>query len=190
MSTGMAILVGLGAVAVLAALWLAISYNGFVKLKNSVEEAFATMDVFLKKRYDLIPNLVETVKGYASHEKETLAQVIEARDTAQNSATITEKAANEPVLTGRLNSLFAVAENYPDLKANQNFMDLQRQLQKVEEDIANSRKFYNAIVKMMNIKVASFPSNLVAKMFHFTKQPMFEVENPGERETVKVQFQE
>ncbi len=168
--------------------WLIMSYNGFVKLKNSVEEAFATMDVFLKKRYDLIPNLVETVKGYAAHEKDTLENVTDARNVTRKAATRDERIAGENALSQTLGTLFAVSENYPDLKANTNFLDLQRQLQRVEEDIANSRKFYNALVKMMNTRVQMFPSNLIAKMFHFTRQPLFEVETGEERENVKVRF--
>lgn len=186
MSTGI-VIAGIVLIAVIL-LWIIMSYNGFVKLKNSVEEAFSTMDVYLKKRYDLIPNLVETVKGYAGHEKETLQNVTEARNMAQNAATVEEKLANENMLSGTLKSLFAVSENYPDLKANQNFMDLQKQLQTVEEDIANARKFYNAIVKMLNTRVEMFPSNLIARLFHFSRQPMFEVGTEGERENVKVQF--
>ncbi len=163
-------------------------YNGFIKLKNNCEEAFATMDVYLKKRYDLIPNLVETVKGYASHEKETLERVVAARNMAQNADTLEEKAAGENVLQGTLKSLFAIAESYPDLKANQNFMDLQDQLNMVEEDIANARKYYNAVVKQFNTKCEVFPSNIIAGMFHFEKRPMFEVDAAEERQNVKVSF--
>lgn len=168
--------------------WIIVSYNGFVKLKNSVEEAFSTMDIFLKKRYDLIPNLVETVKGYAAHEKDTLENVTDARNLTRGAATRAEQIAGENALSQTLGTLFAVSENYPDLKANASFLDLQRQLQRVEEDIANARKFYNALVKMMNTRVQMFPSNLIAKMFHFTKQPLFEVGTGEERENVKVQF--
>lgn len=186
MSTG--VLIGLIAILAIIVIWVVVSYNGFINLKNSVEEAFSTMDVFLKKRYDLIPNLVETVKGYAAHESSTLENVVQARNMAADSTTIEDKVENENVLSGTLKSLFAIAENYPDLKANQNFMDLQRQLEAVEEDIANARKFYNAIVKMLNIKVEAFPSNIIAKLFHFTKKPMFEVGSEVERENVKVEF--
>ncbi len=168
--------------------WLIVSYNGFVKLRNSVEEAFATMDVYLKKRYDLIPNLVETVKGYAAHEKEVLENVTDARGLVRDASNAAEKLAGENALTQTLGTLFAVSENYPELKANANFLDLQKQLQAVEEDIANARKFYNAIVKMMNTRVQAFPSNLVAKLFHFTKQPMFQVGGEEERQRVKIRF--
>lgn len=165
-----------------------VMYNGFIKLKNNCEEAFATMDVYLKKRYDLIPNLVETVKGYAAHEKETLTKVIEARNMAQGAATVEDKIAGENQLQGTLKSLFAIAENYPDLKANQNFLDLQNQLKKVEEDIANSRKYYNAVVKQFNVKCEAFPSNIIAGIFKFEKKAMFEVDAAEERQNVKVSF--
>ena len=163
-------------------------YNSFIKLKNSCEEAFSTMDVYMKKRFDLIPNLVETVKGYASHEKETLEKVMAARNGIQSAATVEEKMAQENVLTGTLKSLFAVAEAYPDLKANTNFLDLQNQLQSVEEDIANSRKYYNAVVKQFNTKCEMFPSNIIASMFHFERKPMFEVDSAEERKNVEVKF--
>ena len=181
-------IIGLIVVVVVVGLYVMTTYNGFIKLKNGVEEAFSTMDVYLKKRYDLIPNIVETVKGYAAHEKETLEKVVAARNMAQGAGTIEEKLAGENMLQGTLKSLFAVAENYPDLKANTNFMDLQNQLKVVEEDIANARKFYNGVVKQFNIKCESFPSNLIANIFHFEKQPMFEVDAPEERQNVKVSF--
>ena len=163
-------------------------YNSFIKLKNSCEEAFSTMDVYMKKRFDLIPNLVETVKGYAAHEKETVEKVMAARNGVQSAATVEEKMAQENVLTGTLKSLFAVAEAYPDLKANTNFLDLQDQLKSVEEDIANSRKYYNAVVKQFNTKCEMFPSNIIASMFHFERKPMFEVDSAEERKNVEVKF--
>ena len=163
-------------------------YNSFIKLKNSCEEAFSTMDVYMKKRFDLIPNLVETVKGYAAHEKETLEKVMAARNGVQSAATVEEKMAQENVLTGTLKSLFAVAEAYPDLKANTNFLDLQNQLNLVEEDIANSRKYYNAVVKQFNTKCEMFPSNIIASTFHFERKPMFEVDSAEERKNVEVKF--
>ena len=163
-------------------------YNSFIKLKNSCEEAFSTMDVYMKKRFDLIPNLVETVKGYAAHEKETLEKVMAARNGVQSAATVEEKMAQENVLTGTLKSLFAVAEAYPALKANTNFLDLQNQLNLVEEDIANSRKYYNAVVKQFNTKCEMFPSNIIASMFHFERKPMFEVDSAEERKNVEVKF--
>ena len=157
------------AIIVILALVVMGSYNGLVKTKNQAEEAFSTMDVYMKKRYDLIPNLVETVKGYASHESQTLEKVTAARNAAMTASSIDEKLKNENALTGTLKSLFAVAESYPDLKANTNFMDLQRQLQTIEEDIANSRKYYNASVKNLNNKIEMFPSSIIAGMFHFEK---------------------
>lgn len=173
---------------VIIGLWLILSRNSFVSIKNQVEEAFSTMDVYLKKRYDLIPNLVETVKGYATHESETFTKVTAARTAAMNSTSIDEKIANENALSGTLKSLFAVAEAYPQLQANTNFLDLQQQLKGLEDEIANSRKYYNAVVRTMNTKVESFPSNLIASMFGFKKQPFFEVGSAEERENVQVKF--
>jgi len=177
-----------GGVLLLIIIWVIASYNGFVKLRNAIEEAFSTMDVYLKKRYDLIPNLVETVKGYAKHEKETLEAVMQARNIAMGAQSMEDKVAGENMLTGTLKSLFAVAEAYPDLKANANFMDLQKQLQRMEDEIASSRKYYNAIVKEFNTKREVFPSVIVAKMFKFTKKPLFEVADETERENVQVKF--
>ncbi len=183
------ILIGVvAAIIVIIVIWYIASYNNFIKMKNSIEEAFATIDVYLKKRFDLIPNLVETVKGYAEHEKGTLEQVTAARSNVASSTTTEERLQNENILTGTLRSLFAVAEAYPDLKANTNFLDLQNQLNMVETDIANARKYYNANVRMFNTKLETFPTNMIARKFKFTKQPMFEVENQTERENVKVQF--
>lgn len=173
---------------VIVLIWVIGAYNGFVKMRNKVEEAFATMDVYLKKRYDLIPNLVETVKGYAKHESQTLENVIAARNMAANATTTEEKVAGENALQGTLRSLFAVAEAYPDLKANSNFISLQGQLTEMEGEIANSRKYYNAVVKTFNTKVEVFPSNIIAKLFKFTRKTMFEVEEAEQRQNVKVEF--
>lgn len=181
-------LIGLLVVAGLLVVYVFTTYNGFVSLKNKCEEAFSTMDVYLTKRYDLIPNLVETVKGYASHEKETLDSVISARNKAVNATSVEDKIAAEQGLAGTLGRLFALSENYPDLKANTNFLDLQAQLQLMESEIANARKYYNGVVKMFNIKVEQFPSNIIAGMFNFIKRPLFEVADAGQRENVKVQF--
>lgn len=175
-------------IVVIIALFFMVSYNGFIKAKNNCEEAFSTMDVYMKKRYDLIPNLVETVKGYAKHEQETLEKVIEARNFARGATTMEDKIAGENALTGTLKSLFAISEAYPDLKANTNFMELQGQLKSVEEDIANSRKYYNAVVKLFNNKCEMFPSNIIAGIFHFAVKPMFEVDSEEERKNVKVEF--
>ena len=179
----MKIVIGIVIILVLLIIIVISMYNGFIRLRNSCEEAFSTMDVYLKKRYDLIPNLVETVKGYA-----TLEKVVAARNAAQGASGIADKVQAENALQGTLRSLFAVAEAYPDLKANTNFLDLQDQLKYVEEDIANARKFYNAVVKQYNNKCEIFPSNLIASVFHFERMPMFEVSAPEQRENVKVQF--
>lgn len=173
---------------IICIIWLITSYNGLVRSRNTVEEAFSTMDVYLKKRFDLIPNLVETVKGYATHEKETLQAVIAARSQVQSAGTEAERIQAENALSGTLKSLFAVAEAYPDLKANEGFLDLQRQLQRVEEDIANSRKYYNGSVKAYNNKCQMFPTSFIANMFHFEPRTMFEVSREEERENVKVEF--
>lgn len=164
------------------------AYNGLVKLRNLVEEAFSTMDVYLKKRYDLIPNLVETVKGYAAHEAGTLEKVVQARNMAASAGSIEDRIQGENMLTGALRSLFALAEAYPDLKANANFMDLQAQLQKVEEDIANSRKYYNATVREYNTRTEVFPYNFIAGLFKFTRKALFEVTEEAERQRVEVKF--
>jgi LemA protein len=178
----------IGGILLIIIIWVIASYNGFVKLKNSIEEAFSTMDVYLKKRYDLIPNLVETVKGYASHEKETLERVISARNAAASATTMEGRIEGENALQGVLKNLFALAEAYPDLKANTNFLELQGELRRMEEEIANSRKYYNAVVKTYNTKREMFPSSIIAGLFHFDKKPLFEVGNEQERENVKVQF--
>ena len=163
-------------------------YNGLVKLKNQSEEAWSSIDVQLKRRHDLIPNLVETVKGYAGHEKETLTKVIEARNMAmQASGNLEQKAQAENFLTGTLKSLFALSENYPQLKANENFLQLQNSLEEIEDNIQNARRYYNAVVRDLNIKVESFPSNIVAGMFNFNKKEYFEMDEK-EKEPVKVSF--
>lgn len=167
--------------------WLVGSYNSLVGSKNRVEEAFSTMDVYLKKRFDLIPNIVETVKGYAKYESSTLDNMVKLRGQAYNSMSTEEKVETNNALSNELGKLLAVAENYPDLKANENFRDLTAQLASVENDIANARKYYNAVVKEMNNKVQMFPSNIVANMFHFQTYTMFEASDE-ERNNVKVQF--
>ena len=140
------------AIVVIAVLWYVSTYNSFVNLKNKVEEAFSTMDVYLKKRYDLIPNLVETVKGYAKHESETLANVIGARNRAASATSVDEKMEAEKQLNASMMNLFAVSEQYPDLKANQNFLSLQHDLKEMEGEITNARKYYNAVVRNFNTK--------------------------------------
>ena len=185
MSIGLIVVIVIVAILVI---WFIAMYNGFVKIKNRVDEAFATIDVYLKKRYDLIPNLVETVKGYAAHESGTLEKVVQARNMAQSAGSDQEKIAADNMLSGTLKSLFAVAEGYPDLKANTNFIDLQNQLKAIEEDIANARKYYNAVVREFNTKREVFPSNIIAGMFVFKARPLYEVETAEERQNVRVQF--
>ena len=157
------------------------TYNRLVSNKNSLDESFSTMDVYLKKRWDLIPNLVETVKGYAKHEKDLFKEVTELRSKSYQDLSIDEK------LTTTLNKLIAVAENYPELKANENFLDLSHELKNTEQDIANARKYYNANVRVYNNQVMIFPSNIIAKIFKFEKASMFEIEET-ERQNVKVEF--
>jgi len=163
-------------------------YNGLVTLGNLVESAWAQADVQLRRRYDLIPNLVEAVKGYATHERETFEKVMQARDTAMNAATPEAKAGAENALTGALKSLFAVAEAYPELKANQNFMALQQELTNMEGFIAACRSHYNDAVLSFNTARQVFPANIVATLFKFRPHEYFGVPDGAERETVKVQF--
>jgi len=174
--------------AVIFGIWWISTYNKLVKMKNGSEEAISTIDVYLKKRYDLIPNLVETVKGYASHEKETFVKVTEARAMASSAVTPEEKVEADKAMTQAIRNFNMVMESYPELKANVNFMDLQRQLQGIENELANSRKYYNGNVKVYNNVLLSFPSNLVAKAHKFKKLPYFEITAPAERENVKVSF--
>lgn len=163
-------------------------YNSLVAMRNKVEESFSDIDTQLKRRFDLIPNIIETVKGYASHEKETFEKVTEARNMGMNAQTVKDKEAADNMLTGALKSIFALAEAYPDLKANQNFMQLQNTLKEIEETIQMSRRYYNATVRDLNTKIESFPSNIVANMFKFEKKDFFELENEEERQNVKVDF--
>ena len=175
--------------AVVLILIIAISiYNGLVTLKNKVEEAWADIETQLKRRYDLIHNIVETVKGYAKHEKSTFEEVTKARNMAMKAGSAEDKAVAENILSGTLKTLFALAENYPDLKANQNFLDLQQTLKDIEEHLQLSRRYYNATVRDFNTKIEVFPSNVFAGMFGFQKRAFFEVEKTEERENVKVSF--
>lgn len=182
------VLLIIGIVVAIIVIWFIASYNGFIKLRNKTQEAFSAMDVMLKKRYDLIPNVVETVKGYAKHEKSTLENVIKARNAAVKSSTPDDVIKNDNALTGTLKSLFALSESYPDLKANTNFLELQTQLSKIEDEISSSRRYYNAVVNKFNTKVEMFPSNIIASIFHFTRKPLYEVSDENERENVKVSF--
>ena len=190
-STGalVGIIVGVVVVVLIIALiaWYLSCYNGLQRLKNLVEEGWATIDVQLKKRYDLIPNLVETVKGYAKHESGTLEAVIKARNAAMT-ATGEGKMEAENVLTGTLKSLFALTEAYPDLKANQNFIDLQNQLKAVETEIASARRYYNGTVKELNTKIDLFPSNIVARRMRLEKRRYFEIGSEEERQAPQVKF--
>jgi LemA protein len=173
---------------VLVALWAVAIFNKLVKNRNLVLEGWSGIDVQLKRRYNLIPNLVETVKGYAAHEKGTLEKVVELRNSAAQAQTAGEKAPIENMLTQTLRQLFALAEAYPDLKANQNFMELQGQLSEIEEQIQLARRYYNGTARDMNIMVQSFPSNIIAGSFGFKKADYFEIELATEREAPKVQF--
>ena len=169
-------------------LWTAGTYNFLVKLKNRAKEAWADIDVQLKRRYNLIPNLVETVKGYAGHEKEIFGKIAEARARAMGARDVKEKQKAENALSQTLKSLFAVSESYPDLKASQNFLELQRELRDTEDKIQSARRFYNGNVRDLNIRVESFPANLIASVLGFKKMDLFELTEPEEREAPKVQF--
>lgn len=175
------------AIVVILLIALFVTYNSFVKLNNKVKEAFATMDVYLKKRWDLIPNIVETVKGYAKHEKETLEEVVKLRNSVYDNMSDNEKINTNTKLTSGINKIMALAEAYPELKANENFKDLSNQLTTIEDEIANSRKYYNGIVREFNDKVEMFPSNIIAKIFGYKTKNMFET-STEERENVKVSF--
>jgi len=164
-----------------------LTYNRLVTLRNRAKEAWADIDVQLKRRYDLIPNLVETVKGYASHEKEIFEKVAEARAKAMGATGMKEKAEAENQLSQTLKSLFAVVEAYPELKANQNFLQLQKELVDTEDKIQYARRFYNANVRDLNTLIESFPANLIAKNFGFEKMELFEIAE-AEREAPKVKF--
>jgi LemA protein len=162
-------------------------YNGLVRLKNLMAEGWSMIDVFLKKRHDLIPNLMETVKGYAQYEKSALEAVMLARSSAMNAKNLDSRMENENALSGALGRLMAVAESYPELKANRNFMQMQQALSGIEEELATSRRYYNGTVRENNIKIESFPSNIIAGWFHFEKGKFFEVDKV-EREAPKVSF--
>ncbi len=192
MAAGTIAAIIIAAVIVLIILILGIytgaTYNSLINLRNTVEEAFATMDVYLKKRWDLIPNIVESVKGYAKHEAQTLQNVISARNGNYNSMSAEQKMQANSELSRSLAGFNILAEQYPDLKANQNFLDLNNQLQRTEEDIANARKYYNAVVKGYNNKIEMFPSSIIAKLFKFGKKQMFAIESEAEKQAVKVDF--
>ena len=175
------------AIAVVA-LWLVFTFNGLVRRRFRVREAWSDIDVQLKRRYDLIPNLVETVKGYMTHERTVFEKVTEARTKAMGANTKEEKLGAENILSGTLKTLFAVSENYPELKANANFLDLQRELADTENKIQAARRFYNGNVMDLNTKIKTFPTNLIAGTFGFKKEEFFGIEKEEEREPVKVKF--
>ena len=178
-----------GGVILLAVIVVAGMYNGLVRARNACDESWADIDTELRRRYDLIPNLIETVKGYAAHEKETLERVIQARNAAMNNhGTPEEQAKDENVLVGALRQVFALAENYPDLKANQNFLAVQEELTSTENKIAFARQNYNDQALMLNNKIQMVPSNIVAGMFAFREAEFFELEDEAAREVPRVDF--
>ena len=183
MAIGTIIIIVLAAIV----LWVVAVFNGLIRLKNRTNEAWSDIDVQLKRRYDLIPNLIETVKGYAAHEKQAFESVTNARAKAMGAQGIEEKGKAENALSGTLKSLFAVAEAYPELKANQNFLQLQTELSDTENKIQAARRFYNGNVRDINIKIETFPSRIIAGMLGFKKRDFFEAEE-GEKEVPKVKF--
>lgn len=172
----------------LIALYAILIYNSLIKNRNLVEEAWSVIDGMLKKRYDLIPNLVETVKGYAAHERETLQSVIEARNQAINTKDLENKQFAEQTLNHAMMNLFALSEKYPDLKANSNFLQMQSDLSEIETDIEKSRRYYNGTAREFNIKIEIFPNNIIANMYGFVKAKFFEIEDSTERTTPQVKF--
>ena len=175
-------------VLIVIGLWIIKIYNGLIRLKVRTNEAWSDIDVQLKRRYDLIPNLINTVKGYATHEKELFENVTKARANAMNAQNPEEQAGAENMLTGALKSLFAVSENYPQLRANENFLELQRELSDTENKIQASRRFYNGNVRDLNTKIQVFPDSIAANMLKIKKREFFEIEEPKEKETPKVEF--
>jgi len=176
------------AVVVLVILWIIAAFNGLVTLKNRAKEALSDIDVQTKRRYDLIPNLVETVKGYASHESEVFEKVTQARANAMNAQGTAAKEQAENALSGTLKTLFAVSENYPDLKASTNFLNLQNELTDTEDKIQAARRFYNTNVRDLNIKIESFPGNIIASSFGFKEMDLFQTTNDAEKQPVSVKF--
>ena len=177
----------IGVLVVLAG-WAIFTYNRLIALRNRAKEAWSDIDVQLKRRYNLIPNLVETVKGYAAHERELFEKVTEARTRAMGAKTMEEHSKTENMLSSTLKSLFAVSENYPDLKASTNFLELQRELRDTEDKVQAARRFYNGNVRDLTIKIERFPEKIIASMFAFKKMDLFEIEEAAVREPVKVQF--
>ena len=177
-----------GAVLIVILIWAIALFNSFKKLKIRIDEAFATMDIYLKKRYDLIPNLIETVKGYIKHEKETYEAVVTARNKSLLADTISDKKEGENQLTQALGRLFALAENYPELKADTQFTSLSQNLSGIEGEIAKSRTYYNAVVRKYNTLQEVFPSMIIARFMKLENKEYFEVSSPDERKNVKVSF--
>ena len=169
-------------------IWLISIYNKLVRNKNMVEEGWSGIDVQLKRRSNLIPNLIETVKGYMGHEAKLLSEITQLRSQRKNTQAVAEKSRVETALTRSLGNLIAVAESYPDLKANQNFLDLQNELSQIENDIQMARRYFNGTVRNLNIMIEAFPSNLVAGQFSFAKAEFFEIEDPGDRKMPDVKF--
>ncbi len=192
LSTGAIVGIVIGAIALLLVIvivcWVISARNSFVRMENQYEEAFHNIDIYLKKRYDLIPNLVETVKGYAKHESGTLESVIAARSKAQSASTPAEKIEANAELTQTMRNFNMVMERYPELKANTNFLDLQNQLKNIEYELANVRKYYNATIKQFNTKIRTFPASIIAGVMKLEKQPYFELDSAEERQNVKVSF--
>lgn len=191
LGTGAIVGIVVGAIAlivILILIWYISTHNKFVHLNAQTEEAFSTIDIYLKKRYDLIPNIVSTVKGYAKHESEVFIQVTEARSKAMSAVTPEEKAEADKEMTMAIRNFNAVVENYPELKANVNFMDLQNQLKAIEGELSQARKYYNGTVKVYNVMLGSFPASIVGRAMKLTKKAFFEVSSPEERQNVKVEF--
>ncbi|MDE7076596.1 MAG: LemA family protein [Clostridia bacterium] len=168
--------------------WFIGARNGFVRLKNNCEEAFSTIDVYLKKRYDLIPNVVETVKGYVKHESETLENIVKARNQAACATTPDEKIAADASVTRAIRSINIVAEQYPDLKANASFLDLSAQLKSIESQLAEQRKYYNAMVKRLNTEKDIFPKSIAARSMHIEKMSYFQLDSEEERKNITIKF--
>lgn len=174
-------------IVILISIYILTLYNSFIKLNNKVKEAFSTMDVYLKKRWDLIPNIAETVKGYTQHEKNTLKEIIELRNTIYDNMTDNEKIKTNEQISNNINKIMILAEAYPNLKANENFKNLSKELTKIEDDIANARKYYNGVVRIFNNKVEMFPNNILARLTGYHAKTMFEADL-AERENVKIEL--
>lgn len=175
-------------IVIIIVVWAVSTRNKFVEMRNSTEEAFATIDIYLKKRYDLIPNLVETAKGYAKYESQTIENVIRARNNAASASTTAQKIEADANLSHAIKSFNVVAERYPELKANANFQSLMAELRSIEGELANARKYYNATVKIFNTKKDIFPKSIIANRMKLEKFPYFELENAEERKNIKVSF--